>query len=151
MNSSKSKVKFEVSNLAFNTVEGTFTDMIGTVKFSEEDFSNSYFNVCIAAKSVNTENDTRDEHLRTEDFFHVEKYPNICFKSSSIKKTANGYTAIGKLTMHGITKEVNIPFTFISNTFSGSLTLDRTDYNVGSDRSFMIGKEAKLEIICVIN
>ena len=149
--SSDSKVKFKVSNMAFNTVKGTFNDMTGMVAFSSKDLNNSFFNVCISAKSVNTENKKRDEHLRKEDFFYVEKYANICFKSSEIKKTAKGYTAIGKLTIKGITKEVSIPFTFTNNTFNGSFTLNRKDYNVGPNGGFMVGKEINIEIICTIN
>ncbi|WP_044632914.1 YceI family protein [Neotamlana sedimentorum] len=149
--SSGSKVKFKVSNMAFNTVEGTFNDFTGMVSFSPKDLNNSFFNVCISAKSINTENEKRDKHLRKEDFFYTEKYTNICFKSSKIKKTTNGYTAFGELNIKDVTKEVSIPFTFINNTFNGSLTLNRNDYNVGPNSGFMVGKEVDVEIICIIN
>ena len=63
----------------------------------------------------------RDDHLRNADFFHVEEYPVISFESSAVVLTSNGYLTRGILSMHGISKEVEIPFTYEAGLFSGSL------------------------------
>lgn len=144
-----SKITFEITNMKVNTVEGTFTGMKGTVKFNSSDLSNSNFDVCIDAASVDTKNKKRDDHLRTEDFFDVEKHPTICFKSSEIIKTKEGYLTKGKLTMHGVTKTVDIPFTYANETLTGKLNLNRFDYKVGEDtNTFMVDDEVELTIIC---
>ncbi|AEV32194.1 hypothetical protein Oweho_1189 [Owenweeksia hongkongensis DSM 17368] len=150
VNTASSTVKFEISNWSIKTVEGTFSGMTGIFNLNTNDLANSNFNVCIDAATINTENEQRDEHLKTDDFFDVEKYPNICFKSTSITKSDNGYTTTGTLTMHGVSKKVNIPFTYNNNTFTGTLEIDRTDFGVGSDGGFMVGEEVSLEIICVV-
>ena len=150
INTSKSLVSFEISNMKWKTVEGTFSGMKGDLKFQENDLTNSSFNVCIDAKSVNTENEKRDEHLRTEDFFDVVKYSTICFESTSIVKTSSGFKAIGKLTMHGVTQVEEIEFTYANSAFTGNLEIKRYDYKVGEDTGeFMVGNEVELTIVCV--
>ncbi len=145
----KSVIKFQISNTAFNTVEGTFTGMTGTVSFDPKNLTNSKFDVCVDASSVNTENEKRDNHLRKEDFFFVEKYPKICFSSAQIVKTTKGYKVTGDLTMHGTTKVVEVPFTYSDKIFIGELTLDRQDYGVGGN-SVLVGDEVELEIVCTL-
>ena len=146
----ESKVSFEVSNMKFNTVEGTFTGMKGTIEFDPTDLSNAKMNVCRDANSVDTDNKKRDEHLRKEDFFDVANYPAICFALTSAEKSTTGSTATGTLTMHGITKEVSIPFTFSDNTFRGTLSIDRMDYEVGASGGFMVGRTVEMESVCVV-
>lgn len=151
INTEKSNVTFELSNLKFNTVEGSFAGMKGEITFDKNDLSVCDFNVCIDASTVDTKNSKRDEHLRKEDFFDVEKYPTICFESKSVSKTDSGFSTKGELTMHGSTREVEIPFTFDGTTFKGQLTLNRLDYKIGeSYGSFMVGKKVELEIVCVV-
>ena len=150
INASASKVNFEISNMGFKMVDGTFDGMAGTIQFDAQDLGNSQFDVCIKAESVNTGNKKRDGHLRKEDYFYVEKYPTICFQSSSISKTAEGFNAAGTMTMRGISKEVTIPFTFANNTFAGTLSLERKDYDVGPNGGFMVGKTVDLKITCVV-
>lgn len=152
INTEKSKVTFEIGNMKINTVKGSFHGMKGTVVFNKLDLSNSTFNVCIDASTVDTENEKRDNHLRTEDFFNVEKYPVICFNSESIRKTSKGYVTRGKLTMHGVTKTVDIPFTFDKITFKGKIKLNRLDFNVGNNTStFMVSNEVVISIFCTVN
>lgn len=152
INPIKSQVKFKIGNMKLNTVEGSFNGMKGTVKFTEKEFATALFDVCIDAKSVNTNNTKRDNHLRTADFFDVEKYPSICFKSINTTKTSTGYLVKGLLTMHGVTKEVQIPFTYSNNTFIGNITVNRYDYKIGLDTgTFVVDDEAKLTIVCVLN
>jgi len=151
INSEQSKVSFEISNMAFNTVEGTFSGMNGTMNFDAQNPSDAAFNVCIDAATVDTGNETRDGHLIAEDYFNVEKYPTICFVSSRISKTNKGYEAKGQLTMKDVTKEVTLPFTFGNNEFVGNITINRLDYNLGPSGGFMMGKTTDLEIRCIID
>jgi len=149
--SDKSEVTFEVSNFKFRTVKGKFTGMTGEINFDKSDLLVCDFNVCIDASSLDTENKKRDDHLKNEDFFYVEKYPTICFESMSISKTDAGFSTKGELTMHGYTREVEIPFSFDGTTFKGQLTVNRLDFKVGeSVGGFMVGKKVELEIFCVV-
>ncbi len=152
INAGKSLVSFEIGNLGFNTVDGTFKKMTGEVKFSPSDLSSSSFDICIDASTVDTDSRKRDEHLKNEDFFDVEKHPKICFKSEIITKQDGKYITKGKLTMHGVTKQVEIPFSYSNNTFRGSLTVNRYDYEIGMKTSkFMVSENAEITIVCVVN
>ncbi len=148
----QSAANFTVKNMRWIEVEGNFTGMKGDIKFDEADLANSSFNVCVDAASVNTDNNARDKHLRNEDFFHVDKYPTICFVSTSISQKGSGFVTKGQLTMHGVTKDVNIPFTYSNGTFKGNLKISRYDYKVGeSTGTFMVSEDINLEIIAVTN
>lgn len=146
----QSIITFSVSNMKLNTVKGTFTGMMGDVIFNPNDLPSSKFDVCIDAKSIDTGNAKRDKHLRNEDFFEVETYPQICFKSSTITKTSDGYKVKGMLTMHGVSKTVEIPFTYNSKQLIGDIKLNRLDYKVGGSGGFMVGKEITIQIKCVL-
>jgi polyisoprenoid-binding protein YceI len=147
----KSVVNFKTTALMVNTVNGTFKGMNGEIQFDENNLSGSTFNVCIDPSSINTENQKRDNHLKSEDFFEIAKFLEICFVSTSIEKTKNGFKTTGNLTMHGITKEFEIPFTFENNTFTGSFKIKRLKYNIGEDYgNFTASKEAEIEIVCVL-
>lgn len=151
INSQKSIVNFEIGNMKVKTVEGTFGGMKGDLVFDVSDLVNSHFKVCIDAATVNTDNEKRDDHLRNEDFFYVEKHPEICFTSISISKTGDAYITKGELEMHGVTKIVEIPFTFDDNKFTGRLSVNRFDYKIGEGtNTMMVSEEVSLEIICVV-
>lgn len=148
----KSVVKFQIKNMKVRTVEGTFSGMKGDIRFDENDLANATFSVSIDAASVNTENEKRDDHLRNEDYFHVEEYPLITFESSVISAASEGYTAKGILSMHGISKEIEIPFTYSESQFTGSLELNRFDYKIAEDtKTSMVDETVNMEIIAVLN
>lgn len=145
----KSKVTFEISNMKVKTVNGSFGGMKGTVNFNPKDLKNSFFNVCVDAATVNTDNTKRDDHLRTEDFFFVTKYPTICFESETIQKTNSGYVVKGKLTLHGVTKQITVPFTFENNVLKGTGKINRLDYGVGVETgTAMVGDEVTITVVC---
>lgn len=151
VNTEKSVVNFKINHFIFSNVKGTFKEMTGTLQIDSEDLSASTINICIAAKSVNTKNEERDAHLRSEDFFYVANNPTICFTSSTLKKAEAGYTATGKLTMLGVTREVTIPFTYKNNIFIGEFKINRTDYHLGENENpFAIGEMVNLKITCVL-
>lgn len=151
INIEKSVVNFKIKNFKVKTVKGTFGGMKGKVNFNPNNISESFFNVCIDAVTVNTGNNKRDEHLQKEDYFDVQKYPTICFVSEKVWKTDGGYTVSGSLTMHGVTKKVQGSFTFSQNKFKGSGTINRLDYNIGDNGTFMVGNNVEIEIEAVLD
>ena len=90
----------------------------------------------------------KNKKAKGEKFFDVEKYPEIKFVSNKFSKTATGYEVTGTLDMHGVKKEVTIPFTFVNNTFTGSFVVNRLDYNVGPEKGMAghAGKELTIDI-----
>ncbi len=130
-----SKINFTVHG-PFGTVHGSFTGLETTIKFNEKDLSGSSITASIDAKSVSTGVSLRNSDLRNkEEWLNTDKYPRISFKSKKIEKTASGFKASGDLTIKGITKPVDIPFTFTnketSGVFAGQFIIKRSDYNLG--------------------
>lgn len=146
-----SNVSFAVRNMKVRTVTGTFSGMKGEVNFDKTNLSSSNFNVCVDAGTVNTDNKIRDEHLKNEDFFDVEKYPTICFISESIEESENKFLVTGNLTMHGVTKKETISLLYKENMFTGTFKIDRTDYGVGGNGGFSVAKEIEITINCKLN
>ena len=102
-----STVGFSVPILGgLSQVKGKFTDFNITLNHDEKDITKSSVNVVIKATSVDTGIERRDNHLRTADFFDVEKFPEITFKSERVEKKGKQFIAYGPLTMHGVTKEI---------------------------------------------
>jgi polyisoprenoid-binding protein YceI len=142
-----SEVAFEVKKLGLLTIKGSIAGFTGEVNFDETALGKANFNVCVSPSTIFTGNTKRDEHLRSQDFFYVNKHPQICFKSASIQSNTNGYQAVGKLSMLGVSKEVSIPFSLDSNTFQGDLTINRSDFNLGKKfPAFIVGKTIHISI-----
>lgn len=151
IDSQKSIVNFKIGNMKISSVKGTFSGMKGTIKFNEADLTNASFDVCVDVETVNTKNEKRDGHLKGPGFFDAEKHPKICFKSNDIYKSPEGYEAKGKLTIHGITKDEIINFTYANNHFNGKLEVSREAYKIGDSMgNFLISDTAKLEIDCFV-
>jgi len=104
-----SSVGFAVTHMVINTVHGKFKDFTGTVSVEDGQVQNSV--ATIQAKSIETGVDRRDNHLRSADFFDVEKFPTITFKSKRAEKRGSESILIGDFTMHGVTKELALPIT----------------------------------------
>jgi len=111
---------------------GEFRGLKGTVSFDENDLAGSKFDVSIDVATINTGNGMKNTHAKSAMWFDAEKFPTIKFTSSAITKTASGYEAKGTLDMHGVQKEITIPFTFTNNVFAGTIEVNRLDYNVNS-------------------
>ena len=88
---SHSMIGFSVRHMAISNVKGNFKEFDGHLVFDENDLSNSSAVMTIKSGSINTGNERRDNHLRSEDFFNTEKYPEITFTSKSIEKADDGY------------------------------------------------------------
>lgn len=134
-------------------VTGKFTDFSLDLDYVNQDMTQSSVVFTIQATSINTGIDQRDEHLRSADFFEVEKYPEIVFKSTAIRKTGESYEMDGTFTMHGITKNVTIPFELTSTGKRPSArirwSLNREDYGIffehTSEKNFL-SKNIGIEI-----
>jgi polyisoprenoid-binding protein YceI len=136
-----SAVEFTVRFMGLSNVRGAFSQFGGTIMYDTVDARRSSVSVVIQAKSINTNSQTRDNDLRSENFFHVEKYPLITFRSEQIEKTKTGFIARGPLTMHGVTKPIAIAFKQTHGLMSdgwgnrrvgfvGTVSLNRKDYGV---------------------
>jgi polyisoprenoid-binding protein YceI len=150
-----SSVNFSVTHLMVSTVNGRFTTFEGKVIYDDKDASKSSVSVTIKATSVNTDNTSRDNDLRSAGFFDVEKFPEITFQSKSVEKKGNDYVAHGTLTIKGVAKDVDLPFELKGPADAGkmgkvmgahaSLTVNRQDYGV-SKAPGMVGNEVKIEL-----
>ncbi|HVO31683.1 MAG TPA: YceI family protein [bacterium] len=98
---------FQATHMMFNTVRGEFGKTTGTVTLDDADLTKSAVDVTIDASTIDTRVPDRDTHLKSKDFFWVEKYPSVTFKSTKIEKVAeNKYKVTGDLTMRGVTRPV---------------------------------------------
>ena len=101
--------QFKVQHLVIANVRGNFSKIQGTVILDEADLTKSKVDVTIDARSIDTNVEKRDNHLKSEDFLFVDKYPTITFKSKSIKQGPDGrLNVLGDLTIRGVTREVEL-------------------------------------------
>lgn len=136
-----SSVKFSVEHLVISEVEGQFKKFDGGISSKTPDFSNAEINFTVDVNSIDTDNEMRDKHLKSPDFFDAEKYPNMSFKSTSFKKVSgNKYLLTGNLSLRGVTKPVKFNVTYggiakdgYGNTkagFKASTVINRFDYGL---------------------
>lgn len=111
---------------------GSFEKFSGDIVFDEQDLSNSSFEVEIAVSSIKTGNFLKNSHAKGKKWFEAKKYPLITYTSNTIENTSSGYQVMGTLDMHGVQKELTIPFTFKNDVFQGEFIVNRTDFNIGS-------------------
>lgn len=138
-----SKLSFGITHLAVSEVTGLFKTFDATITGSKADFSDAAVELSVTVASINTEVEMRDNHLKTADFFDVEKFPTMTFISSSIKKAGNNkYQLTGNLTLHGVTKPVTMTLWYRGTTtnpmskatlsgFQLTGTLKRSDFGIG--------------------
>jgi len=154
-------VGFSVRHLAVSWVKGEFKEFSGEILYDSEDISRSSVSVRIKAASLDTRNERRNNHLKSPDFFSVEQFPEITFQSKRVEKRGDGYVAIGDLTIRGITREIELPFT-LAGPVTGpdghprlgaeaATTINRLDFEVSWNRALeggglVVGDDAKIEI-----
>nr|WP_320133335.1 YceI family protein [uncultured Holophaga sp.] len=137
-----SEIGFRIRHLVSKT-SGHYTRFKGTIRIDPQAIPKSSVDVAIEAASISTDSDARDKHLRSDDFFAVEKYPAITFKSVAVKEVAKGKIEVyGDLTMHGVTRRITIPMSILGTMkdpqgkvhagFEGALTLDRNAFGITS-------------------
>lgn len=103
-----SEIEFKVKHMMISTVTGSFADFDATVEVEKENFEDAKFSFNTKIDSINTKNEDRDTHLKSEDFFNAEKYPALSFESKSF----DGEKMIGYLTIKNVTKEVVLDVDF---------------------------------------
>ncbi len=154
-------IYFEIDHI-YSATRGYFEDFDGKMVFDPDNLGGSGFDFKVKVKSINTANSKRDGHLRSEDFFDVRKFPEMTFKSSSIKQVeGDNYVVEGTMKVKDVSKNVSIPFTFFGIKpnpfdkgsevagFEARMTIDRLEYNVGSGKYYemgMIGKDVDVLI-----
>ncbi|HXU30169.1 MAG TPA: YceI family protein [Thermoanaerobaculia bacterium] len=134
-----SEVSFRIRHL-LTKVPGRFDDFSGTIQFDPAKPATSSVEFTIKATSIDTGNENRDKHLRTADFFDVEKFPEISFKSTAVKEVSkNRYQVTGAFTLHGVTKTIILPVEYLGEAkmgenvkagFSAETTINRKDYGI---------------------
>ena len=141
-------VSFSIKNFGIGT-RGTLGGLKGKILWQPENLAASSFAVSVEVNTINTGIDSRDSHLKKEEYFDAAKYPQIRFVSSAITKTATGYNVSGNLTIKATTRQVIIPFTVSPNgsgfLFQGDFTLNRKDYSVGGS-SMVLGNDVKVSL-----
>ncbi len=137
----KSSVTFQIKNLGLNTT-GSFGSLKADIQFDPANPGTSSIIASIDVNSINTDNDTRDEHLKSDSYFDAAKFPAINMKLISLKhKSGNNYSGLFNLTIKDKTNVVEVPFTYIetgnSGEFKGGFKIKRTDYDVGGSSMIM--------------
>jgi len=138
---SHSKVQFDISHMVIAEVSGQFQDYSGTVLSDKDDFSDAKIDFSIDVKSIDTDDEKRDQHLRSPDFFDAANYAKITFKGKSMKKVGkNKYKLTGDFTLHGVTKTITLDVTYggtvkdpwgnIKAGFKITGVINRTDFGL---------------------
>lgn len=145
-----STLGFSVAHLVVSETEGRFRVYEGTIESKKEDFTDARIVFTVDAKSIDTGNEKRDDHLRSEDFFHVEKFPHLTFRSISFKKVSgNKYVLEGDLTIRDVTKRVKFDVTYNGQTkspwgqtvagFKATSVINRTDFGLKWNKALETG------------
>jgi len=157
-----SKVRFSVAHMVISEVEGDFTNFSGIITNTKSDFSDAQFSFKVDLTSVDTDNTRRDADLKSPNFFDVEKYPDMTFKSTSlIKKDDKNFILKGNLTLHGVTKPVSFNMQFngvikdpwgnTRSAFKVTGNLNRFDYglkynSVMDNGGLVVGKDVNFTV-----
>lgn len=156
-----SSIGFSVRHLVLSNVRGRFTRFSGSISYNRLDAVRSSVNVAIDVASLNTESSDRDNDLRSANFFDARTFPQIIFRSKRIEQLCDGYICVGDLTLHGVTREIAVPFQITGRQkdpsgkerigFEGEVKLDRREfgltYNARLDNGgLVVGNEVKIEL-----
>ncbi len=144
-----SRIKFTVKHMMISEVEGSFKDFNIIFKSSKDDFSDATVEATIKTASIDTDNERRDNHLRSDDFFNAEKYPEIKFQSERLEKVGeNRYKIYGDLTIRDVTKKVAFDAEYTGSVttnrgkvsgWKATLTLNRFDYGLKWNQAIETG------------
>jgi polyisoprenoid-binding protein YceI len=150
--------QFAIRHMSISTVRGQFNKTTGTVIYDPKDPSKTAIDVVIDAASVNTRIDARDNDLRSPNYFDVQKFPTLTFKSKRAEAAGPGKLKVtGDLTIHGVTKEVVLDVDGPSEPLkdpkgnlhlgaSATTKINRKDFGVGSAPPAMLGEEVNITI-----
>jgi len=161
-----STIEFRITHMVVSKTTGQFTDYAGYIDMDAEDGTVTAIEATIKAESVDTNHIKRDTHLRNAEFLDVKLYPTIIYKMKNYKKTSEGFTATGDLTLHGVTKEVLLTGRYNGSTkdpwgstragFSAEGKLNRKDFGMIWNKTLdngglVVGDEVqiRLDIECI--
>ena len=154
-----SNAQFKVKHMMISNVKGEFTALNGSLEFDNENIANSQVEAAIDATSISTRDPQRDAHLKSADFFDVEKFPALTFKSTKVAKQSGGELQVtGDLTIHGVTKSITVKIAMTGTGkdmkgnpvigFESTFTVNRNDFGIkefpgvlGDDVTFTISLE----------
>ena len=161
-----STIEFRVVHMLVSKTTGHFTEYQGFIDMDAEAETVKAIEAAIKTASVNTNHAKRDAHLRNADFFDVEKYPTMTYRMKQYQKTADGYQAVGELTLHGVTKDITLtgnfngvakdPWGNLRAGFNAEGKLNRKDFGMVWSKTLdggglVVGDEVliKLDIECI--
>ncbi|WP_435006558.1 YceI family protein [Tundrisphaera lichenicola] len=140
-----SSVLFRIKHMNVSYAYGRFNKISGKFSINETDPGKSFLELDIDVETIDTANEARDRHLKGPDFFNAKQFPSISFRSKSVRKVSTGYTVSGDLTLHGVTKPVDLDLTVVGtgkgmkgetiSGLEGSLNLKRSDFGM----TYMVG------------
>ncbi|EHQ26920.1 YceI family protein [Mucilaginibacter paludis] len=145
----QSTVTYEVKNMGFKS-SGKLGGLEATILFDKDHLASSSIEASVDTKTIDSDNDMRDNHLKKEEYFDVEHYPKITMKSVSFKqKGGSNYTGDFNVTIKGKTKLIQLPFTYITSgstaIFKGSFKINRLDFAIG-DKSVVLSNEVTVSL-----
>lgn len=165
LDATHSQVEFAVKHMMFTTVRGRFGDVTGTITLDGDTPARSAVEVTIQAASLDTRVADRDAHLRSADFFDVERYPTLTFRSRRVEgspaKAGDAFKVVGDLTIRGVTREVVLdarfegtgtdPWGNARSGFSAEAVIDRRDFGLTWNQALeaggvLVGHEVKIEL-----
>jgi polyisoprenoid-binding protein YceI len=162
-----SKVNFSVTHMVISEVTGTFRDFDVTLVAAKDDFSDAKIDATIKTASISTDNEGRDNHLKSDDFFNAEKFPDMKFKSTKIERTGDKtFNVAGDLTIRDITKPVVLAMKYNGqvtdargNTkagFKATTTIDRFEFGTKWNKvieagSLVVGKNVDITLLLEFN
>ena len=154
-------VEFSAKHLMISTVKGRIADIEGTIYADEQEPTNSLVEVTLNAASIDTRTDQRDNHLRSADFLHVERFPAIRFRSTKVEGDREEFQLTGDLTIRDVTKPITLDVTFEGQTkdpwggerigFSAKGKIDRRDFGLTWNQlletgGVAVGNEIKINV-----
>ncbi len=145
-------ITFKIKHSLGATADGSFKGFAGTILFDPMNLTTASIKATIDAKSINTGINMRDNGMRSEEYFNVEKFPKISMTSTKFEKTIkeNEYIGFFNLSIKNVTKNIKIPFTFVQTgtqaAFKGTFTINRIEYGVG-EKSALLGDTATITIV----
>ncbi|GKS60016.1 polyisoprenoid-binding protein [Nitrospira sp.] len=154
-------IEFQVKHMVISKTTGRFMDYSGFVDLDADAKEVKAIEATIKAASLNTNHQKRDAHLRTADFFDVERYPTVIYRLKRVKKTGDEFTAWGELTLHGVTKEITLVGSFNGSTkdpwgnvragFTGRGQLNRKDFGMNWSKTLdngglIVGDEVDIRL-----
>jgi polyisoprenoid-binding protein YceI len=156
-----SEALFQVRHLV-TRVRGRFSEFAGTILFNEAQPEQTSVEFTIQAASIDTNQADRDQHLRSEDFFFVERFPTLTFASTRIvPKGGNEFDVVGRLTIRGVTREITLPVSYLGMAtdpwgqlkagFEAETTINRKDFDLKWNAAletggFLVGDEVKITL-----